>query len=277
MKTMSSSKFLTKYSWILLIPALLIFQNCKVAGITNDGDSIQPSTTKVVETSSGGGDGYDGKLFLNRIVDAALCPDGTNVRSIVKIKDDGTAELLRDNCQDQTPSPLANDRFDYMPHNVDNLIFDAKAFDVDAKISKDPRVSTYVCRANELIEYYRIFHRVNLPDSFGDRWGDLIVKPTQTGQSARFKAALYEKNSRTKMMSKIFDSGEFAVGIESGIGPMVIFGTMPGGMYFSVMMAGPRADGSYVGKWIYDPKDKTVPPGMEGLPAFNMNITCYAQ
>ncbi|MBX3019956.1 MAG: hypothetical protein KF767_18860 [Bdellovibrionaceae bacterium] len=257
-----------RYFWLLLLPSLLVFQNCV---LENAFQAQLPG----MQESLGGGDGYDGKLFVNRVTED-LCPDGSDVRSIIGVKADGAAEALRLNCQERRNEPVTLARDAYMPHNPENLIFEDKTFDRDPKESGDVRRTTWLCRGSETYDYYRIFHQIELTN-FRDRWGDIIIKPKGAGHSARFKAAYYERGSTKVMTSSVFDSGEFDVNFTMDGVPWIVAGTLPGGVGVNLALV-QTVKGTLIGKWLYLPGEGTTPPpGLKGLESFNLNFECRPQ
>lgn len=250
---------------------LLFFQNCKF-------EQAFESAGLSAQNSLGGGDGYDGKLFVNRVTEN-LCPDGSDVRSIIGIKADGSAEALRLNCQERRNEPLTLADDAYMPHNPENLIFDRKAFDVDPKISKDPRQTVWLCRGSETHAYYQTFHGIDIP-GFRDRWGDIVIKPASAGAGhvARFKMAHYERGSTKVLASPVFDSGEFPVTMSAPDPLISVVGDLPGGGPKLNILFGRAADGTLFGKWlVLSPEGTPPPPGFTEPLSFNLNITCVPQ
>lgn len=263
----------SRYSWLLLLIAVLPFQNCVLENaFKTAAASGQESLASEKQPVMGGGDGYDGKLFYN-FAESDLCPDGNQARSIIKIRADGQAEALRMNCQERANEILDPSSYSYMPHNTENLIFGAKAFDIDVKISKDPRLTTYLCRGSETAEYYRIFHGIEIPN-FKDRWGDIVIKPAKSGvgHTARFKFAHYEPGSTTQMSGKPLDTGDFNVNFDQTSLPMIVSGRVPNSdLEMSIALAR-TTTGTLIGKWLVMP-----PEGSTSILSFNLNIECVPQ
>ncbi len=122
-----------------LTACLFANQNCTSALESQKSDS--QSTAPQRE----GGDGYDGKLFINRLI-GSICPDGSDIRNSVEVKSFTEALVTRENCLPVNKT-IDNSQFSFMPHNENNLIYANRAFDLAPTTSKDPRSTTYLCGA----------------------------------------------------------------------------------------------------------------------------------
>lgn len=251
---------------------VLLSQNCTKPESTRQNQSSGSTTT-----AAHGGDGYDGKLFINRLI-GSVCPDGSDVKNSVEVVSYTSAFVTRENCQPVNRRPLNSSQFSYMPHNLQNLIYSDRTFDRDPSVSQDPRATTYLCRGDETAEYYRVFHNVNLPPSFKDRYGDLIFRPNSsaTGQTAKLALGFYEQGSRTQMVGNAYQSGEFPATLDTSGTPWILSGTDSQGVTISWALAR-RTDGTLVGKGIYLRDPNGPPAGPTDIPNFNLNLICYPQ
>lgn len=249
----------------LLAFLFLSYQNCTPTG-KPPGSTEQKSQSS--EWSFRGGDGYDGKLFINSPL-GAICSDGYKVQSAVLIANDNSAYKVRDNCQDITPQLIPPSQFSYMPHNPKNLIFVSRTFDLNPAVSLDLRTTTWLCRGSETAEYYRIIHGITLPATFRDRWGDIVIKPQPNGgHTARMIVGFYAQGSVSQLTAPIYDSGEFPIQMDDS-GIITFTGIDSNGFQLSILGTNGKAMRTL------DPQN--IDPFREPDPDINLNINCYPQ
>lgn len=126
----------------LALSLALIFQNC--AGGVTTIDAFGTSNAALKESGNGGG--YGGKLTTYvRKSDDRLCPDGSDVESVIEVEGQ-TARLLRQDCQEVRAVALPFAAINLMAHNVRNLIYGNGLYDLATKT--DGR-TTLLCRGEE--------------------------------------------------------------------------------------------------------------------------------
>lgn len=250
---------------------LFATQNCTKPASANKNEK-----SSAAPASLQGGDGYDGKLFINRLI-GSVCPDGSDIKNSVEVVSYTSAFVTRENCANIPKRAINAADFSYMPHNLNNLIFTARAFDLDPIVSLDPYSTTYLCRGDETALYYKIFHNITLPPEWKDRYGDLVFKADADGVSiAKFTLGFYEQGTRDQLVGPIYQSGEFPATLTTSGVPWVLAGTDAKGVRYSLGIS-PRPDGTLVGKGVYV-RDANLPPrGPADIPDFNLNFICYPQ
>jgi hypothetical protein len=124
----------------------LAFQNCIQTGDGAGSTKSSPQTQPIGQNplpglggESGNGDGYRGKIYVNR----GSCGSPNDIATRIELSDDGkSATKTRENCTDIPATPVSLASLGLMPYNLDNLIFSNKAFDLASR----NKTTSLLCR-----------------------------------------------------------------------------------------------------------------------------------
>ena len=100
----------------------LAFQNC-----TENGSAFRNSSSETRSASVRGGDGFDGKVYVE-LQPSANCGDGSRVKAKIVLSSETSGALVRENCSDIASLPLGPGDFVIDPLNRDLLSYKGRIF-----------------------------------------------------------------------------------------------------------------------------------------------------
>ena len=121
---------------------LVGYQNCSKPEAANSQDS-QDSLSLLRSGVGGNGSVYDGKLYVNKIIDG-VCEDGSAIRSEIKVQGEASF-VTRENCKTIPPKVVTTSSLQLMEHNLSNLIHENRVFDIETPVAE---TTSYLCRSH---------------------------------------------------------------------------------------------------------------------------------
>lgn len=195
MITSNSRSYVLLIFIFISISNILLFQNCS-ENKQSEFKTISTTDNTLLQSQSGNGHIYDGKIFISRTGDQ-LCPDGSDIRNEIEVSGQN-ALMTKEDCQRTTKS-LNFTELNLMPHNPSNIIFNDSLFDD----SKQERQTAYLCRSHYKMRFTEGEHRVI---------GDFLLKANAKNHDnyvGQFKFGYYRYNMT--LAGTPFDSGDLQI------------------------------------------------------------------
>jgi|GEM_PF-6745587 len=155
----------------IALALVIAFQNCSPSG-TPDSKS-QTEQTLASLRQSGGGGGYDGKIYLNYDLDKE-CSNGSLVRTAFQLRD-GKMFQVRDACVDTQPTEVNAAEFALEAHNPGFGTFANKLFQLDEGTQTYAKV---FCRGQQEASRQKATNKVDVwidQESQGKLFGKIVI------------------------------------------------------------------------------------------------------
>jgi len=240
------------YALAAMLITLLAFQNCSRSqtpnGTVND---------KVAEISySGNGDGYDGKPYIRFSTDG-LCPDGSAAEAEVRVNNDRAA-LVRQDCREISPLSVKVADLNLLPHNLNNLVFENRVFDLDPSLSGDKRPTDLLCRGGD---------EITKKNGIRVEVADFIIKKNDKG-NASGKLVMSISDS-AKVKDGNYDSGEFDLAVTTTPNSLEYSGKSSKGYALDITLDTLNSKGVWSGQMHFESGKGSQ------LPNYTILVSCY--